>query len=81
MRHACWVSGRVLLGIVVTLVLLVPWGPGVVMEAPAPAGLTHPPHVLEALNAVVPSHTGGGVVQAGHPGSRGALWRTHRSTT
>ena len=37
MRHACWVSRRVLLEIVVTLVLLVPWGPGVVMEAPAPA--------------------------------------------
>ena len=43
--------------------------------------LPTPPHVLEALNAVVPSHTGGGVVQAGHPGSRGALWRTGRSTT
>src|SRR6266571_2594859 len=71
MRHACWVSGRVLLGIVVTLVLLVPWSPGVVMEAPAPVVLSHPPHVLEALGAVVPSHTGGGVVQAGAPGLAG----------
>ena len=71
MRHVFWVSGRVLLGIVVTLVLLMPWSPGVVMEAQAPVVLAHPPHVLEALSAVVPSHTRGGVVQAGAPGLAG----------